>query len=134
MTDSWTRDDEEYREAKAELLEPPPSRTLADEDPVEDKPRLKEPMGVPSRAGELRVTGPPLQFHPQPSSEHLQRQMTEREKLRAEELEHLTQLRDRVQEGIDEGFVSLESGTTMLLNISKARMALGGVGAYPGAW
>jgi hypothetical protein len=57
-----------------------------------------------------------------------------REQLRAEELEHLTELRKRVERGIDEGLVEYESGMEILLNISKARMALAGVGTYPGAW
>jgi hypothetical protein len=57
-----------------------------------------------------------------------------REQLRAEELEHLTKLRDRVQRGMDRGDVDLASGAEMLLNISKARMSLSGVGYYPGAW
>lgn len=76
---------------------------------------------------------PKLQLHPQHSPE-VQRDIERREQLRTEELEHLTQLRDRIQEGIDEGFIDLASGTEMLLNISKARMALAGVGYYPGAW
>lgn len=67
-------------------------------------------------------------------SDEVRRDIERRERLRAEELEHLTELRDRIQRGMDRGEVSLESGTQMLLNISKARMALSGVGAYPGAW
>jgi hypothetical protein len=86
----------------------------------------------------VRIEGPPLQFHPQgsfyPASEDVQRQMTEREQLRQAELEHLTQLRAQVQEGMDHGRISMKSGTQMLLNISRARMALAGVGTYPGAW
>lgn len=80
------------------------------------------------------VTGPPLQFHPQPVPEDVARSIERREQLRAEELLHLTQLRDRVQQGIDDGRIDLYGGTEMLLNISKARMALAGVGYYPGAW
>lgn len=65
---------------------------------------------------------------------HVQAAIERQERLRAEELEHLTELRDRIQLGMDRGEVSLESGTQMLLNISKARMTLSGVGMYPGAW
>jgi hypothetical protein len=61
----------------------------------------------------------------------VRRDITRREQLRREELEHLTELRDRVQAGIDGGGVDLVSGAEMLLNISKARMMLGGVGMYP---
>ena len=128
MTDSWTEDEV-----------PRPSRTLADEDPAEDKPRLKElleedPRWDQTAAGPVPLPPseyPKLQFHPQPVPEELQRQMTEREQLRKDELEHLTQLRDRIQEGVDEGYIDALSGTEMLLNISKARMALAGVGVYP---
>lgn len=59
------------------------------------------------------------------------RDIDRREQLRAEELAHLDELRDRVQRGLDEGKIDPLGGATMLLNISKARMALAGVGMYP---
>lgn len=69
-----------------------------------------------------------------PVAPEVQRDIERREALRQEELTHLTELRDRVQKGINNGAIDLESGATLLLNISKARMALAGVGYYPGAW
>jgi hypothetical protein len=79
--------------------------------------------------------GPRLQFHteaarPKEYAEQLER----REQLRQAELAHLTELRDRVQKGIDKAEIDLASGTEMLLNISKTRMALAGIGYHPGAW
>jgi hypothetical protein len=53
-----------------------------------------------------------------------------REQLRTEELAHLDGLRERVLTGMDNGRIDLIEGATMLLNISKARMALAGVGGY----
>lgn len=74
---------------------------------------------------------PRVRFAPQVHSPDVQRAIDQREATRREELEHLTQLRDRVQEGVDEGYIDVLSGTEMLLNISKARMSLAGVGGYP---
>lgn len=74
---------------------------------------------------------PSVPFYPTTTPEHVQREQERRERIRAEELEHLTDLRDRVQEGIDHGAIDVLAGTEMLLNISKARMALSGVGMYP---
>lgn len=57
-----------------------------------------------------------------------------REQLRASELERMNALYERIVKGMDEGMVDLESGTKMLLNVSSARMQLGGVAMYPGAF
>lgn len=54
-----------------------------------------------------------------------------REQARAEELAHLAELEERVQRGMDEGEIDPLGGVEMLLNISKARMALSGVIMYP---
>lgn len=56
-----------------------------------------------------------------------------REALRDAELKRMEQLYARIEQGIDEGAVDLESGAKMLLNVSSARMALGGVG-HVGGW
>ena len=64
-------------------------------------------------------------------TEEVRRDIEAREQTRQAELEHLTELRDRVQTGLDRGEIDLASATEMLLNISKARMALAGVGTYP---
>jgi len=94
------------------------------EDEAVDKPRLRE----------LLQEGPPLQLRPEADAARVQADVARRERLRAEELTHLTELRDRVQTGINNGAIDVESGTALLLNISRARMALAGVGYYPGAW
>jgi hypothetical protein len=65
---------------------------------------------------------------------HVAESMEKHEQLRAEELERLTELHKRIERGVDEGLIDYGAGMEMLLNISKARMALFGVGAYPGAW
>lgn len=65
------------------------------------------------------------------SEADMARSVERREQLRIEELDHLTGLRDRIQDGMDSGVVDLCSGTEMLLNISKARLALSGVGVWP---
>lgn len=79
--------------------------------------------------------GEPMPLPPvEPVNVHspaVRRDIERREALRAEELTHLTDLRDRVQQGINNGAIDLESGAALLLNISKARMALSGVGMYP---
>jgi hypothetical protein len=54
-----------------------------------------------------------------------------REELRARELERLDALYKRIEAGMDEGVVDELSGAKMLLNISQARLSLGGVGTYP---
>lgn len=56
------------------------------------------------------------------------------EQLRASELERMNALYERIVKGMDEGMVDLESGAKILLNVSAARMALGGVAMYPGAF
>lgn len=104
MTDSWTDD---------ELPTTPHAEHLYGDGPV--------------LTGEERSA---FEGHAAHSPE-VQRDIERREQLRAEEMEHLARLRDRVQQGMDEGLTDLESGATMLLNISKARMALAGVGFYP---
>lgn len=93
-----------------------------------------ESVSSPDEEPDAPPAAPLLQFYPSPHSEQVQRDIDRREQLRQEELQHLTELRDRIQEGIDKGVISLESGTEMLLNISKVRMSLAGVGVYPGAW
>lgn len=108
MTDSWTEGED--------------GRTI-DVGPV----TVGEPEDIP--AGEPRI-----RFHPEADAARVQADIERREKLRADEVQHLTELRDRVQQGIDDGAIDLESGAALLLNISKVRMALAGVGYYPGAF
>jgi hypothetical protein len=57
-----------------------------------------------------------------------------REDLRARELERLGELYARIEAGMNEGRIEELSGAKMLLNISQARLSLGGVGFYPGAF
>jgi hypothetical protein len=86
----------------------------------------------PSRSGEREGTTPgaPLRFYPSVHTEQVQRDVERREQLRTEELARMDRLYKRIEQGIEEGAVDLESATTMLLNVSRARMALGGVGTY----
>lgn len=84
------------------------------------------------RAGaRIEVEGAPLRLHPETD---VQRDIDRREQLRTSELERMDALYERIVTGIDEGAIDLESGAKMLLNVSSARMALGGVGMYPGAF
>lgn len=108
---------------------------------LEEDPRWGQPPGAtgtydPGRSGERRGTEPgaPLRFYPSVHSPEVQRDIDRREQLRAEELERMDRLYQRIEQGIEEGAVDLESGATMLLNVSRARAALGGVGTYPGAF
>lgn len=64
-------------------------------------------------------------------SEREERDNERREQVIAEELEHLANLRDRIQQGMDEKLVDIASGTEMLLNVSRARAALGGIKTDP---
>jgi hypothetical protein len=115
MTDSWTEDDEEYREAKAELLEPPPSRTLADEDPAEDHMAILRPM---------------LQFHPQPVPEDVQAD-------RAEMLKRLDGYLDRLEREISKPLIDHHNLALLIetgLKAMELRARVRGVGVYPGAW
>lgn len=97
---------------------------------------------VDPRQREHVYGNPGLRFHPEASvnaeiatREQVRQDADRREKLRAAELERMDALYKRIEKGIDEGMVDLESGAKMLLNVSSARMALGGVGhVYPGAW
>lgn len=97
---------------------------------TEDDLELAEPDREAIAKAEREKPTPTASAH----TEEVRRDIERREQLRQEELEHLTELRDRVQAGIDGGGIDLLSGTEMLLNISKARMALGGVGVYVGSW
>lgn len=94
----------------------------------------EERSAFPTPAEELaggrpRVTlGPdvPLRFHGQDDIDR-------REALRAAELSRMDDLYTRIEQGMDDGYVDLESGVKMLLNVSAARAALGGVG-HVGGW
>jgi hypothetical protein len=57
-----------------------------------------------------------------------------REDLRARELQRLGELYARIEAGMNEGRIEELAGAKMLLNISQARLSLGGVGVYPGAF
>jgi hypothetical protein len=124
----------------------PPVDKLLEVAPADDKPKLQKLLEEdprwnagtydPSRSGERAGTTPgaPLRFYPSGSTEQVRRDIERREQLRAEELERMERLAARIEQGIEEGAVDLESATTMLLNVSRARAALGGVGVYPGAF
>lgn len=87
---------------------------------IDEKPRLQE----------LLTEEPRVRFYPQVRDD-----VARREALRDAELKRMEELYARIEKGIDEGMVDLESGAKMLLNVSAARMALGGVGhVYPGAF
>lgn len=75
----------------------------------------------------------PVQLHP-PSPEQLADAHARREQLRAEELQRLTDLARRVEGAIAGGAIEIDYGVKLLLDISKTRCALGGVGFYPGAF
>lgn len=112
MTDSWTED---------EAVDKPRLRELLAEEEMTTTPHAEHIYGG-HRVVDVAI------------EPRIEQDIARRDALRREELEHLTRLRDRVQQGMDEGLTDLESGTTMLLNISKARCALAGVGYYPGAF
>lgn len=110
---------------------------------TDDEDQLKRDRGIdeglvtgtynPGRSGEREGTAPgaPLRFYPEAN---VSADTERREQLRAEEIERMERLAARIEQGIEEGLVDLESATTMLLNVSRARAALGGVGSYPGAF
>lgn len=97
---------------------------------TEDDLELAEPDREAIAKAEREKPTPTASAH----TEEVRRDVARREQLRQEELEHLAQLRSLVQAGLDHGEIDTESGVAMLLNISKARLALGGIGVYPGAW
>lgn len=88
---------------------------------------------VDPRQREHVYGNPGLRFHPE-SYVQVKNDAERREKLRADELERMNALYKRIEKGMDEGMVDLESGTKMLLNVSSARLQLGGVAMYPGAF
>lgn len=137
MTGSWT-DDELPNTPHAEHIYgggPNPNVSEYPDEPPADKPRLQKLLEENPRFGA------PLRFYPEASvndaiaANERRRQNTERrEQMRTEELERMDRLAARIEKGIEEDVVDLESGATMLLNVSRARAALGGVGTYPGAF
>lgn len=116
MTDSWTDGANEVLPDDAEAARSISPSGVAPPTEYDDDQ-------VPPRPEEI----PRMRIYP---SAEYERTHAMREALRTDELEHLEELRKRVQQGMDDGLVSLESGTTMLLNISKARTQLGGVTPY----
>lgn len=94
-----------------------------------DEDQLRKDRGIDENMAEPAG----LRFHPE-SYVQVKNDAERREKLRTDELERMNALYKRIEKGMDEGMVDLESGTKMLLNVSSARLQLGGVAMYPGAF